>query len=115
MAPTVTLYILGGCVAASIGLFIVMLIVSATRTAPSGAALARPSYPALRRHEWGPVKVVRYVAVLIVVCLIVATATIAYPPLFDPLCDHQWFGSDAAARLREHARDAHAAIAAQFP
>ena len=125
MAPTVTLYILGACVAASIGLLVVMLVVSAMRsprmplarlsTAPGmrlDAPITRPSYPSY--PEWRPVKIVRFFATVLVLCLIVAVAAISYPALLDPLCEYEWFGSDAATRLREHARDIHATIAAKL-
>lgn len=118
----VTLYILAGCIAASVGLFIVMLVVSAMptprmrmRTVPPigqlpARALTRPSIP-----EWRPLKVIRFCIMLFAVCLIVACAAIAYPPLLDPLCDYEWFGSDAASALRHYARAAHEGIAAQLP
>ena len=123
MAPMVTLYILAGCIAASIGLFIVMLVVSAMpvprrmriRTVPPNGqlparALTRPSYP-----EWRPLKVVRFFIMLFAVCVVATCAAIAYPPLLDPLCEYQWFGSDAASTLRNYARAAHDGIAGLLP
>jgi hypothetical protein len=111
MAPMVTLYILGGCVAASIGLLIVMMVVSAMRTpvAATPRMVTRPSYPSYPASH--KLRLYRFFVVIMVAAVLLSTASIAYPPLLDPLCEYQWFGSDATLVVREHARGAHASIA----
>lgn len=65
-----------------------------------------PVYPA-RRARW----LVRIVVGLFVTSALAAGAVVAYPAMIDPLCDdYQWFGDTAAQSIREHARDANAAI-----
>jgi hypothetical protein len=71
------------------------------------AAFARPVYPARRGR-----KLLRGFAALLLTTTLVAGTVVAYPALIDPLCDdYVWFGADAAAVIREHAREANVVLA----
>ena len=71
------------------------------------AAFARPVYPARRGR-----KLLRGFVGLLLKTTLVAGTVVAYPALIDPLCDdYVWFGADAAAVIREHAREANVVLA----
>jgi hypothetical protein len=69
--------------------------------------IARPAiYPVKRMRMWP-----RIVLCLFVTTIAAAGVVIAYPHVLDPLCDdYAWFGDEAAVVVRDHAREARAAI-----
>ena len=71
-------------------------------------AISFPTFPSRRRPRiW-----LRVFLGVFIVGLLASGAVVAYPAMLDPHCDkYEWFGADAAKVVREHARDAHAAIA----
>jgi hypothetical protein len=137
MAPQLALYIFGGCVVASIGLLVVMLVIPALRVPqpptvrvtphPSSGVpqasrlqktarvmpLDRIASTARTRYREGALrKLYRCLVIALVPSLIITAVVIAYPPLLYPLCDgYAWFGDDAVAAVREHARSTHNLIA----
>ena len=77
------------------------------RVEPSRRPVSLPTYPARR-----PRKLLRFCVGLFVTSLLASGVVVAYPAMLDPLCDdYEWFGAEATHVVREHARNAHDAIA----
>lgn len=73
---------------------------------PSSVAARLPVYPSHRGRT-----IARIIGVLVGTVVLASAVAIARPSLLDPLCDDlDWFGSNTAIAVRDHARDANAAL-----
>ncbi len=80
------------------------------RVAPSPPLSPQIRHPVYPQRRSRPLR--RVLAILFATVTLATGIIVAAPSLLDPLCDdYEWFGAEATTVVRQHASDAHAAIA----